>query len=241
MKLEDRLRNFFELQGSLIRFITGTALLTIVFQFIYDLAKDNTGLGGAAILASVLLVIFFIILLYDYISARQLTKTEIHVDEEAPKKQGLVLLVSNSTIDHSTYAYEHHLERLAHCWLISTEESKDNASKLQQEIQARPNNQVRVHNIVDTIVDADDPKSTYDAINQIFLQAEDLHIPEQEIICDITGGTKMMSVGMSLACSKTQRQMQYIKTNKEDGKPKEGGPKKAMLIRTSPWFQKSNP
>jgi len=48
-------------------------------------------------------------------------------------------------------------------------------------------------------------------INRIYVTAQEYGIPEDEVTCDITGGTASMSVGIVLACIRSKRRVQYLR------------------------------
>jgi hypothetical protein len=57
------------------------------------------------------------------------------------------------------------------------------------------------------------------------------------IICDITGGLKLMSVGAALACVGDGRAMQYMATNRDwRGEPVERGKMVPVLVDISPYM-----
>jgi hypothetical protein len=61
----------------------------------------------------------------------------------------------------------------------------------------------------------------YQVVRKIFRQeAPDLMIPSQQVIADITGGTKPMTMGMIVACLEGDYPIEHVPTVYEGGKPK---------------------
>jgi len=97
-------------------------------------------------------------------------------------------------------------------WLIYGELSKEanssymSACKLKAEFQS-PNLNV---NIVD-VEDINDPSKSFSVIDDIFnFEIQKYGLKDSDIVCDVTGGTKTMSIGMALACMLGKRRMIYF-------------------------------
>lgn len=221
---------FFSPERSLFRFIVGTAALTVVIQFFYDLSKDNYGPKGAATLAGFLVLVVALMLWLDYRHAHQ-PETSRPQENPITPHQGLILLISPFKKDLPLKAIEHHLEKLKYCWLISSKGSLDTAEELAVEINQRwP--QINVFDVHDLIVDPENIESTYDVVNRIYEKmTSSLGLAENEIVADITGGQKPMTAGMALACSTPIRKMQYMKTIRDGkGDPVPGNEPVCVLI-----------
>ncbi|MCW5854404.1 MAG: hypothetical protein KIT87_30320, partial [Anaerolineae bacterium] len=63
------------------------------------------------------------------------------------------------------------------------------------------------------------------------------HLRPSQIICDITGGTKLMSIGAALACIADGRNMQYMASDRDwRGEPIERGTLVPVLVDVTPYL-----
>ena len=142
-------------------------------------------------------------------------------EAQPPRCKGLIALVGPGRpgadpMDQSAVkAIEYHLADdgpLQVCWLIASAGAKGGVPVAEQ-IEARYASRCKV--IVRRIGDAFSVQDTYDAVQEIYnveLYDETLCSPPltpEQVIADFTGGTRMMSAGMVLACGK-DRPMQYM-------------------------------
>lgn len=109
-------------------------------------------------------------------------------------------------------AIQHHLGELQHCWFVASEDSKVYAALLQEACKKYfPG--VRVH---EPVIVADVSKKIDDAlaaVHGIFERCDrETHgeIHACDIITDITGGNKIMSVAAAFACLDADRSIEYI-------------------------------
>jgi hypothetical protein len=233
----NRYLGFLSPERSVARYIIGTAALTVAIQIVYDLSKEPFGLLGGAALAALLLLLVALILLLDARLARQRLVTP--VARPATPHKGLILLISPGNLDVPLQAIQHHQQTLQHCWLIASRgdgqdclASQRTAGQLAQEIGRRwPS--VETHYGSDYQADPDDVVSAWRLVDQIFASASTFGLSAQDILADITGGVKPMTAGMALACLAPERDMQYMKTLRdESGEPQRGAPLTAMQIST---------
>ncbi|MCD6519484.1 MAG: hypothetical protein J7M05_06150 [Anaerolineae bacterium] len=119
-----------------------------------------------------------------------------------PKKRGLVLLFSKE--EPAQKAIDYHQERLERCWLFATPQMRARAEKFARRIERKTALQVEV---VD-IPEAYQAEACYDEANKLFGSLE--AIARGEVIADITGGTKPMTVGLFLACLRAGIAVQYV-------------------------------
>jgi hypothetical protein len=124
------------------------------------------------------------------------------------KRPALIILASlHDSIASSSI--EHHLPVLRHCWILATHQSLSTAAALAE----RYRNQIPNIYYGDPgyLVDPSKPQSTYDIVVRILaVEAEEAGLKRDEIIADITGGSKLMSAAMVLACVKYNCNMQFI-------------------------------
>ena len=146
------------------------------------------------------------------------------VDESrlSPPHAGLVWLFGPGRFDHLVSALKHHQQSggAAHCWLVMQENFppvKKRFGELSQRL-AEEKLSTRLHLVY---VEQPDVQAAYEAVRAVFEReaAEEGLSPEQ-IIADITGGTKPMTAGMVLAALTTGRALEYVESKRDpDGHP----------------------
>jgi hypothetical protein len=109
-------------------------------------------------------------------------------------------------------AIQHHLGSLRHCWFLASEDSKVYLKPIQEACRKYfPG--VRLHDpviLADVYRKIDD---VYEAVHEVFDRCEketDGDVLPADIITDITGGNKIISIGTAMACLDADRSMQYI-------------------------------
>ncbi|NJM67718.1 MAG: hypothetical protein HC851_19640 [Acaryochloris sp. RU_4_1] len=142
---------------------------------------------------------------------------------QKPKgKRGLILLVSN--VESALYAIQYHLienNTLETVWLlpsnnIATDTFGSSTEPKAQEIVTKAKEMAETHSRELNIeihphgVSPADSQDTFDAVNRIFRFS---NYDTQDLIADFTGGTKPMSVGMIMACLKSDRELEYVSFN----------------------------
>jgi hypothetical protein len=109
-------------------------------------------------------------------------------------------------------ALELHKRHLVDCWSLSSTESKPYFEVLRKACwkyfpKACFHDPVIVSDVYEKI------DEVYDAAHLLYgrLDSESKDgIKPHEVVADITGGTKIMSIGLSLACLDSERQIQYL-------------------------------
>jgi len=218
------LRPLLEPQWSPWLFLTAAILLGIISNAAYDLIVQMLGtVAGAAIvgtLALTALVLFF--WLY-----RSLGRREPGGGVVAPHR-GLLALVSQGKLEDipAFAALRHHMGQdgstgcLSHCYLIAGEREKDpkkeppasswsNANGLRH-ICERAGRHCEIIEVV-----ADDCRDGMRGCDEAWRRAREARLPRYEIIADVTGGTKQMSIGMCLSCVDSGCQMEYLYPRKK--------------------------
>lgn len=225
---------FFTPEGSLIRYIVGTAALTVLIQAVYDLAKEKYSHRGVWGTATILILLIISAVVIETLQKRLLARKMRPQEQPITPHKGLILLVSPGNTEVPRIAIEHHQGTLLHCWLIPSEQSLSTADELVKEIHQRwP--EVRVHDVQRNLVDPEAVESTWRVVERIYaVDGPEVGLAEADIVADITGGLKPMTAGVALACASPHRNMQYVKTVKRDehGKPIAGAPRVAVLITT---------
>jgi hypothetical protein len=109
-------------------------------------------------------------------------------------------------------AIEHHHASLQHCWLVGSAESEPYLPAIKEACTKYFRN-VTLHDLikVDEVYGAID--DVYNAVHRIFDECEMKTggvVTPDRIVTDVTGGTKIMSIGLALACLDANRQIEYI-------------------------------
>jgi CRISPR-associated protein (Cas_Cas02710) len=150
----------------------------------------------------------------------------------APLKQtypGLIVLMSPKFQDSpAEVAIRHHLKTnsLKYCWIICTRDSCEPARQMVDRLKQQGAESVRFYYGSDPIEDVeqhersltllvpddliDDPNHIRRLVEGIYADVERYGLSEADVIADYTGGTKGMTAGLLLACTKPERSLQYI-------------------------------
>jgi hypothetical protein len=120
------------------------------------------------------------------------------------KHRGLIFLFSRE--ETLREAIQYHLPTLEHCWLLVTPEMQPQA---QAAVGHFPNVRFAIHPVPDRY----NTQACYQDVRHIYEHdALRLGIAPQEIIADITGGTKPMTMGMIMASLKSGFAIEHIPT-----------------------------
>jgi hypothetical protein len=151
------------------------------------------GLGWAAIAVLALTAIVFVYTYHVMESQRRSRGLGPMVDLPNPQKhRGLVFLFSRA--ETLREAIHYHQPTLEHCWLLVTPEMQDSAG---QAIGHFPDLRFTLHPLSDRY----SSQACYQTVRDIYRrEAPRLDIPPEQVIADITGGTKPMTMGMIVAC-----------------------------------------
>lgn len=132
--------------------------------------------------------------------------------DRAPGDQSAGLAIKHHLAQASDQHAGRSISSLKYCWIVTSPDGVEYAKKLKQEFRDI------------TFFDSDtvDPfkvQDTYDRVRQILTQrigeVNNLRLGPDNVICDPTGGTKPMSIGMALACG-VEFPMQYAIGNQTD-------------------------
>jgi hypothetical protein len=145
-------------------------------------------------------------------------------DEMPPRRKGLIALVGVRSLqrDPVADAIEYHLRDvhgrpvLKTCWLVATEGPQGSigvAQELKETYQER-GVEVQIHRLRSAF----DLQEAYNLVQHI-VQDEFANFQPSDIIADITGGTKLMTAGMLLACVSQGLAMQYMTGGRPDIAP----------------------
>lgn len=149
---------------------------------------------------------------------------QVDVDESrlSPPHAGLVWLFGPGRFDHLVSALKHHQRGggAAHCWLVMQENIppvKERFGELSQRL-AEEGLSTRLHPVY---IKQPDVQTTCEAIRKVFeREAAEEGLESDQIIADITGGTKPMTAGMVLAALTTGGALEYVESKRDaDGHP----------------------
>lgn len=140
--------------------------------------------------------------------------------------------------------FHHRAGTLRECWTIGTpdEMGQDGiphagSARLGLVLQrwfshCHPGHKVLFHPAI--AVPARDYVTLWDQVDAIFRGGP---LREEAIICDVTGGLKLMSIGAALACLAEGRTMQYMATDRDwKGEPLPAGEMQPVLLDISPYL-----
>jgi hypothetical protein len=160
---------------------------------------------------------------------------EVQVDESrrAPAQAGLIWLLGPQ-INHLLFALSDHRKGggAAHCWLVmqSNQESVQQAyDQLSSQVLERGWD-TRLHPVYIEHLEA---QAAYEAVRTVFSReaAEEALTPDQ-VIADITGGTKPLTAGMILATLAVGGTLEYVESDRDDKGYVIEGTQRVVLVDT---------
>ena len=123
--------------------------------------------------------------------------------------EGLNKLYELRSIGQTFRAIIHHLKELEVCWLLYTEGSVEGKEVVGHFIKKFGSGIVNTIPIL--IENPNNIKSIHKIINEIYVKGlEEVNLHETEVIADITGGTTPMSSAIILACTSSDRNIEYV-------------------------------
>ena len=123
-----------------------------------------------------------------------------------------------------------HQSELEHCWLITTAAGPNTPASapyallVEAYLRTRKNLHCKFYHGQIYSIPLDDDAlvltKTYEQVKHILSQAKRLKIAPQELVADITGGLRSMTLGMILACLDREQDVEFIGTRyDENGAP----------------------
>jgi hypothetical protein len=137
------------------------------------------------------------------------------------KYRGLIFIYSNND-PVLRKAVEYHSPILDHCWILTTPEMKVGADAARAELAAA--------GLVVETVEVDSSHRIRDCYEAVVSVHNTSRVPSQEIIADMTGGTKPMSAGVLLACYDNGYPLQHV-AGKFDEMGKKADPARPIEIQ----------
>jgi hypothetical protein len=120
------------------------------------------------------------------------------------KHRGLIFLFSRE--ETLREAIQHHQPGLKHCWLLVTPEMQGRATSTMRHFSDLS---FALHPLSDRY----DSQACYQTVLDIYQrEAPRLGIPSGQVIADITGGTKPMTMGMIVACLEGDYPIEHVPT-----------------------------
>ena len=214
--------------------LISAVVISLAITMFYDLLKKIGGFTGTGLtLVVMIFVIFGVVSLHDFFKRKKKSEVAARIFDKPnpPRYKGLILMVSTLAIARE--AVEYHKGVLMYCWLVTTPEMNSQADKLKEELEGQVTGV-----IIRPIKDKYDTRGCYDLTMDIFLnEALRLGLDPHEVIADITGGTKPMTVAMLLAVLEGKFALEHIPTefNKATGKPIGPLPPIQISVDLPPW------
>jgi hypothetical protein len=224
---------FFEPSRSIPLFIVGTAALSLALQAVYDFANEPNEFKGGYWLAIGCLVVAASILSVSAIRQRYTVGQISMKQEKSPRQQMGLILLADAAGENARDAIEYCLPTLKYCWIIAAHDSLESAQALAEQYQDQVSN--IYYGELSYLVDPDQLQATYDVVVRIFdLEAVIAGLQPHEIVADISGGTKAMTAGLTLACLARDRDMQFMKRPRDvSGHEKLGADAEPIRIDTT--------
>jgi len=135
---------------------------------------------------------------------------------------------TGTTFGHQINAIKAHISKLQHCWIICTRTAGEGKHQsldyvpvfvefIQKEVA--PNLQMHYGKKYSVLLDDDAIvcRNAYNLVKSIYKKARKLKIKQDEIITDITGGFRAITVGAILGCLDKAEDIQYIGADYDEG------------------------
>jgi hypothetical protein len=155
---------------------------------------------------------------------RQRRTVRAVVDESrlAPPHAGLIWLFGPGPFEHLIFALNHHRAGGGggHCWLVMQEDFPPVMTKL-GELSRRLAEEGVATQVHPVYVKQPDVRAAYQAVRAVFeREAAEEGLSPDQVIADITGGTKPLTAGMVLAAITTGGALEYVESERdEQGRP----------------------
>jgi hypothetical protein len=236
--MKDKFKDFFDPNRSLVLFILGTASLTLVLQTAYDIASDPTVFQGGYVLSIVSLLVVVFVLFVSWRRSKTGEKVLIKEADLPGQRKGLILVASTNPGGPEPNTINYHVgeqNHLEYLWIISTEESGLRAAKLAQEYSDKVKN---IYHGSNYLVDGYQATAAYSRVIQAINEARKAGLSKDDLIADITGGTKPITTGMSIACLAQEIDMEYLVSVRDgDGNVVNESSSAPIVIDTTynPW------
>jgi hypothetical protein len=199
----------------------GFLLSTVLLAAMVNLATGVVGelVGPIGTLVFLLLITVITVVVLNLYARRVQQRVEagerVIGGKSAPQQRsGIIVLFSNMATART--AVEYHQGRLAHVWVVVTPEMREGATELCSYVEG--NLSAKAHML--EIQDEFDLSGCYDRVQEVYRAlAPDFGLSANDVIADLTGGTKLMTAGLVVACSDLNQPLQYVPTQRKGGEP----------------------
>ncbi|MEG4420781.1 hypothetical protein QUA70_19630 [Microcoleus sp. LAD1_D5] len=148
----------------------------------------------------------------------------------------------NSNLEPQIKAVKYHCvqeKTLQEVWLVGSKGSEQTAEILQKYLKFQYGKDIIVHVDPSKFFTDEWKYAEFTAITEKIFQEST--IKGEHILVDVTGGTKMMSVALAMACIPPKRKMQYISSDRDwQGNPLPQGQKEPVAIDFDPVLYRGN-
>ncbi|PKO20835.1 MAG: hypothetical protein CVU38_18010 [Chloroflexi bacterium HGW-Chloroflexi-1] len=199
------------------------------FEFLFSIvliaAMVNLATGalsqviGPALTGAVLVLLLAATLIFANVYALQVRRSiergeRVLGGQRAPEPhRGLIVMVTRAPT--ARQAVDYHRERLQHLWIIMTPEMRELAGALSKHAETL---HVTCHLL--ELQNELDATGCYGVVRDVFqVHGPRYGLAPGEIIADLTGGTKLMTAGMVLACGDLNQALQFVPTQYVGSEP----------------------
>lgn len=197
-------------------FLFSAVLIAAMVNLATNALSDVVGPLWTVVLLALLLVAT---LVFANLYAQQIRRTiergeRVIGGRSAPGRQrGLIVMPTRAPT--ARQAVDYHTGRLEHLWIIVTSEMQEPAAQLRTYAESLG---ITCH--WQDLADEFDAPGCYHLVADIIrTHAPAAGVPPGDIIADLTGGTKLMSAGMALACGDLDQALQYVPTQYVGAEP----------------------
>ncbi len=181
--------------------------VAMLVNLLTDSMVETIGtLGSWIVMLALFVLVMIFILLHEANIVRRYQSLGPIQDVKAPNKfKGLIFIFSNKETFRE--AIHHHQPMLQSCWLLVTTQMQHDADEAKREYPEIVFSDVIIPGLYDA-------QACYLAVRNIYRnESVRLKIEPSEIISDITGGTKPMTVGMVAACIEDGYAIEHVPTH----------------------------
>jgi len=240
IKLNALLRLFLQPGQTPFLYLLFSMGLAVATNALYEQFKImfSAPMSVLIITISVLLILVGVTIL-----ARWFFLPKVVIGKIAPKR-ALIVLVSQGELKNipASEAIKFHYSprkgnhTLEYCWLLRTPAPEEEPPKPArsswfnaQSIEKKYRGKVKMFQ---KSIEFDDPETSSIAVEQAVREARKFGIKPSDMVADVTGGTKMMSMGMALASIAAGIEMTYLKAKKTlpDGRVDPSGGSDPMRV-----------
>ena len=198
-------------------FVLGLLVVGLLADLAYDLLTGLVVAWGPVIGIFLLTGLAYLLYRQDRRRGRAIRAM---VDESrlSPPHAGLIWLLGPGPLDHLLFALEHHWQGggATHCWLVmqNVEPVREAFNRLSRQLLER-GAVTRLHPIY---IQQLDVQAAYQAVRTVFeREAAEEGLQPDQVIADITGGTKPLTAGMVLAAITCGGALEYVESDRDDG------------------------